>query len=45
MKKSIFDIQLMNGPCGGYGKTANNTNSARLANSRKGFIKINSLLL
>jgi hypothetical protein len=45
MEKSIFDIKLMNRPCGGYGKTENNTNSARLANRRKSFFKINTLLL
>jgi hypothetical protein len=35
----------MNRPCGGHGKTENNTNSARLANRRNFFFKINTLLL
>lgn len=45
MKKSIFNIKLMNRPRRGNSKTKNNTNSAWFNNRRKSLIKVNTMLL
>jgi hypothetical protein len=45
MKKSVFNVKLMNGPVIGESKRKNNTDGGMFDNRAKSFIKINTWLL
>ena len=45
MKKGIFDVKLVNGPCGRHCYTEDGANGARLNDGRESFFIVNAMLL